>query len=96
MGSAGHCGRFCLVYAGAGGATLTGGPALAGFQAADGRQPPQPVVGDAVALAAQLLGQRDLAQARATSRGVGYDPASGDDEPGVGAAIIIGVITGAG
>ena len=56
---------------------------LACLQAADGCQPAEPVIGDFVTFAAQLLGQRDLAQARAGVPGAGDDAPGGCDELGV-------------
>src|ERR1019366_4713779 len=53
---------------------------LACLQAADGCQPAEPVIGDFVAFAAQLLGKRDLAQARAGVPGAGDDAPGGCDE----------------
>ena len=53
---------------------------LACLQAADGGQPAEPVIRDFVAFAAQLLGQRDLAQARPGVPGAGDDAPGGCDE----------------
>src|SRR5690348_10053566 len=53
---------------------------LACLQAADGSQPAEPVIRDLVTFAAQLLGQRDLAQARAGVPGTGDDAPGGCDE----------------
>src|SRR5580692_7063388 len=59
---------------------------LACLQAADGCQPPEPVIRDFVTFAAQLLGQRDLAQARAGMPGIGDDAPGCCDELGVAVA----------
>ena len=61
--------------------------AIAGFQAADGCQPAEPVVGDAVSLAAELFRQRCLAQAATVVPGLGDDAGGCGDE--LTAAVVI-------
>jgi hypothetical protein len=53
------------------------------LEAADRGQPAEPAVRDGVALAAQPLGETDLAEATAVARGRSDDADSGCDELGV-------------
>ena len=82
--------RSCLWPGEAASCPLAVWSSMAGFEAAGGRQPPEPVVGDAVSLAAQLLGEGCLAQPAAVLRGLGEDAGSGCDKLAVTVRVFAG------